>query len=317
MKELNANEEKPELTGKKFFFEARNEYELLVSIIFSYELYRNKGVMSCILNSSELFINNCVNKDLFNWIVFIEPRLLNNRFSKYLYLFYQYLFKKKEIKSVYVFHEVSPILFMKNNDFDICMIEHGMINYTELGKNNNINSLYLRLKKILKQRYVGETSRIKEIYFKNIENVPFALKHKAKRFELIDSYQGLSGMDKHKINKIFDINVSLELIKQDIRFCNLIITQPFSELKMMTEDEKVGMYKSYIPVEGAIIKPHPREKTQYKKLFKNCLVLSGKTPMELFYLNGIVFDTVVTVNSSAIDLIRYNKLVTINLNGVN
>ena len=83
----------------------------------------------------------------------------------------------------------------------------------------------------------------------------------------------------------------------------LILTQPFSEDRYISEEEKIAIYKEKIEKIGddnsVVIKTHPREATDYTKYFPNVTLLTSKAPIQLFSLCGAQFPNICTICSSA------------------
>lgn len=82
----------------------------------------------------------------------------------------------------------------------------------------------------------------------------------------------------------------------------LLITQPLSEDHIMSEDEKIAVFDSIIKQYGSdniIIKPHPREWTDYKKYFPNIEVFPKTAPFELLKLVAPKMNKVATFFSTA------------------
>lgn len=86
----------------------------------------------------------------------------------------------------------------------------------------------------------------------------------------------------------------------------LIITRPLAEDGICSEEDKIRMIGSMI--EGVdssdlVIKPHYRERTNYKEYFKGVTVLNGKFPIELFLLKfGGQFSKILSVGKSSVEL---------------
>ena len=79
----------------------------------------------------------------------------------------------------------------------------------------------------------------------------------------------------------------------------LVLSEPLCDLETRERIFK-DIIEEYGRVDGKmaniIIKPHPRDVLDYKKLFPEHIVLDGKFPMEILnYVKGLVFDKVVTV----------------------
>ena len=97
-----------------------------------------------------------------------------------------------------------------------------------------------------------------------------------------------------------------DLTKEEIdklkTYSVVILTQPFSEDRVLTEEEKVEMYReqiSSIDKSEIVIKPHPRETTDYNLYFPDTFVFNKKIPMELLNLLGIHFSVAYTVSSTS------------------
>ena len=83
----------------------------------------------------------------------------------------------------------------------------------------------------------------------------------------------------------------------------ILFTQPLSEDRIMTENEKINLYTKIIKKynqETLIIKTHPREKTNYRKIFPYILILDDIFPSEFFTLFNINFDRAITLFSTAV-----------------
>ena len=82
----------------------------------------------------------------------------------------------------------------------------------------------------------------------------------------------------------------------------LFVTQPLTEDGITSEDQKIELYKSIMSqydVEKVIIKPHPREKTDWKKVFPDVPVIPQILPAELLSLLLPKLDKMVTFFSTS------------------
>lgn len=90
----------------------------------------------------------------------------------------------------------------------------------------------------------------------------------------------------------------------------IIVTQPFSEDDVISEASKLDIYRKILDFinnnDSVVIKPHPREKTDYEKCFPGISVLKSKAPIQLFSLCGIKFQNICTVCSTAAYGFPYN-----------
>lgn len=93
----------------------------------------------------------------------------------------------------------------------------------------------------------------------------------------------------------------------------ILLTQALSEDGIFPEKEKIKFYHDLIAPYGAenvLIKPHPRETTDYTRLMPECLTMDKVVPFQLFSLLGLNFKTVVTVCSgSALSLQNSNTVI--------
>ena len=82
----------------------------------------------------------------------------------------------------------------------------------------------------------------------------------------------------------------------------LLLTQAFYEDNMCTEKEQIDIYSSILnryDTDQVLIKPHPRDRIEYKCFFPAVTTFDKVVPLQFLALLGIKFDTVVTVSSSA------------------
>ena len=122
-----------------------------------------------------------------------------------------------------------------------------------------------------------------------------------------DMFAKLSHQDKQLILQLFNSNIDVKKINH----CSILITQPFWEDgKMDSEQQKIDMYKNVIEKhmknDKVIIKPHPREKSDYLKCFENIDVIDKNFPIEiLLFYDSLVVDEIVTVASTSINLLNF------------
>ncbi len=107
-----------------------------------------------------------------------------------------------------------------------------------------------------------------------------------------------------KRNNILDIfGIERKMLEELKEKKWILLTQPFSEDKLISESSKIAMYKKIVDSisdkRNIVIKPHPREKTDYKLFFPEISVLTSKAPIQLFSLCGVRFYNVCTVCSTA------------------
>ena len=114
-----------------------------------------------------------------------------------------------------------------------------------------------------------------------------------------EMYDSLSLEDRRILVKAFLENIEqLEgLLKQASADLpkNLVLTEPLCSLDVREQIFK-DVIEEYCKDAVAIIKPHPRDELDYKKLFSDNIVIEGKFPMEVLNLiPEMNFDKVISV----------------------
>lgn len=188
---------------------------------------------------------------------------------------------------------------------DITLVEDGEQIYA------NYHSNYRDLvKKIFKLPLgYGRDKAVNSIEVQYPNRINSNLKNKTKLLNIIS----LQNIHKKEINVIFSVfGFSLDVLKS--KSFSILLTQPLSEDNFISEEEKVMLYKKiivdYMKGESIVIKVHPREKTDYKKLFSDCLIIPGYFPVELLNYAPVVINKGVTLFSSALNNLQKieNKL---------
>ena len=86
--------------------------------------------------------------------------------------------------------------------------------------------------------------------------------------------------------------------------------QPLSEDELLLETEKIEIYKKIIikySEENIVIKPHPRETTNYKNIFPKIEIIFENFPSEFLDLYDIKFEKIITLfSTAALNLARGN-----------
>ncbi|WP_156144609.1 glycosyltransferase family 52 [Vibrio hyugaensis] len=199
--------------------------------------------------------------------------------------------------NIFVDQSVIGQTFIKNGK-RVNLFEHGSGNYV-VGAYPN----HKFLKKIIgvTEGY-GRSNLVDVIYLQHPEKSPTDIKHKVKKLEIEKIFNNLTKEQKGIIFKLF--SVPLDLASGG----TIILTQPLSEDGFMPERKKIDIYKSMLNGNGTFyLKPHPREKTDYKRVLEsdNVIVIDKKFPFELINFIGIKFEKVMTVSSGAIYNFHY------------
>lgn len=243
-----------------------------------------------------------------------------NKFMDYIemYKYYKNIKNILEVnnffnKKIYLQDHLESSFYFLDKIEECFLIEDGLKNYDEVNllKINNMNEKIkyneIFKEKILKginkkYKILGLSEKIKKIYLTGITEIPELIKDKVEIINLKEKWEKLSFEEKEEILRIFDLKNS-DLIKwQKLENRILLITQPLSEDGIISEKEKIEIYKEIVEknkLENIMIKSHPREKTNYKNIFPNIELIEGKFPLEILMLLGINFKEVITIFSTA------------------
>ncbi len=211
-------------------------------------------------------------------------------------------------KIIYMQDNMSYSQFFLNHMEECYLLEDGFSNYKVTISKKKMKKGIKKIRDKFLKRYkyeyptFGLSEKIKKIYLTGIMEIPEIIKNKVEIINLREKWKNLSNEEKQEILDIFILKLedfnNLEKYTDKV----LIITQPLSEDKIISEEEKISIYKEIIDkysYGNVIIKIHPREKTDYKKIYSDIEIINGKFPLELLMLLGIYFKTVVTIFSTA------------------
>lgn len=131
-----------------------------------------------------------------------------------------------------------------------------------------------------------------------------------KKYTLVnlhDLWETSSASKQNLIRRMFEISDQILILPN--KCSTIIFSQPLMEDCKLSEDEMLEIYAPYIEKysnSGIAIKPHPRDKFQYRNFFPNIEMLECKAPMQLLSAMGISFKTAITVCSSAVSSMPEN-----------
>lgn len=219
--------------------------------------------------------------------------------------FIRYSFFKRKYKldllPVYGADHITGIgIILRKHEFNL--IEDGTINYDYKSYKRSLKNRIFSIPKF------GMCRNVKKIYLtKNISasnDIPSIIKAKVSIIDIKKIWNSLSNIQKSDILSLFGIDKYTMNSFFSKKYKYILFTQPLSEDGVISEREKVTIYskiiKKYSNINTFIIKPHPREITNYQKEFSNTLVLPEQFPSELLYLLGIDFEKVITLFSTAV-----------------
>lgn len=246
--------------------------------------------------------------------IVIKEKKSSNVFKSFIYQIY-FLLKIKNIcsknklhnKIVYGQDHIQGAQYFRKF-YKFYLLEDGVANYEdnlkkEKNKVNNIQKNFLRklVRKILLKDFdYGLSPNIQKIYLTGLASVPEEIAPKVEIINLKELWNKKTLEEQNEILDIFsfDLNIKEKIKGRDI----ILFTQPLSEDNIITEEEKLKIYSEIIKKyqkERLVIKTHPREKTNYKEIFKEYLILDNPFPFEILNLLDIKFNKAITLFSTA------------------
>ena len=273
-------------------------------------------------NPNDIFIfSNGVPKKVrnnINHIYFPDIKLFHSKDSLFKW-FYKNLVNA--IKQVYGVLRLRCIIFFKTRSKQVevygqghltfsyplyefensYIIEDGLGNYLDLKQPTKINPILNKIANFFGiyvfnlQEGFGTHENIKKVYLTK-NNFPLEIKNKVEVMDMDNLWDLKSSDEKKELLKLFNLNNIDEFGDNLV----LLLTEPFSEHNLLPFDEEIGIYKMFVSkYPDIIIKPHPREKKDYSKLFPNIQVINVPFPVELLKYVGINIDKIVTICSTA------------------
>lgn len=182
----------------------------------------------------------------------------------------------------------------------ITVIEDGLINYkfpTTLKRLEKLKTIFFG--RLYSADKFGDNDSTAEVILTGLEQVDFPAHMNIKYVSLDEMWSKLSDVEKTNISSIFNItSTDMERLSNKTE---ILFTQCLSEDNLVSEERKIEIYKELIKsvnLENLIIKPHPRETTDYENIFEGAVLFSKKIPMQLITLMGIKFKKCYTVCST-------------------
>lgn len=216
---------------------------------------------------------------------------------KYIY-WIKKLYRKNKIENIFGNDNLSQSNYLRNKKFVI--LEDGLTNYRPHRQTLKIKIKNFLLLDTISYTPYGYEKCIKKIYLTGLAAIPKEIAHKVELINLKELWDKKTLEEQNEILDIFSFDLD---IKEKIKGRDIILfTQPLSEDKTITEEEKVEIYSKIIKKyskDRLIIKTHPREKTNYKNIFKEYLVLNNSFPFEILNLLDIKFKKAITIFSTA------------------
>lgn len=243
-----------------------------------------KGNLSNVIFITEKEFADNFNLSLFKSVITYRVSRCNIYFLKILInklnLLMTKLKNRNELENInYVFGQ-RHILGMGLVKSDITVLEDGLQDYTyKKNCKDTIREIIYRLPSIKSQR-------IREYIITGINDIPDNIK-KPKIVELKNEWNKLNEFEKDKIMNLFNFSIDqLEGLSNSV----LIVTQPLSEDGIIKEEIKKKIYKILVEKNVSrrvLIKPHPRDNTDYSFVKKQAVIIDKRFPLEFAMLLGI------------------------------
>ena len=183
------------------------------------------------------------------------------------------------------------------------LIEDGLVNYGTLEYPHNFHPLFRRFINFFgfytKGFYecFGTHDNIKKVYLTKKE-CPMIIRDKCEYMDMNSLWAEKSSYEKNQILKFFNLDGLNEFLGLTAIF---LITGPLSEGGLLSLDEEIKIYEDLIKNyddEVIIIKPHPRERKNYREIFPDKIVIESYFPFELIKFLDIGVKKILTINSS-------------------
>ena len=274
-------------------------------VLLIYILLNNKDFKETLYITGENLIKNKEVKNIKILKISIFPNIINRVIN---YVYFSILLKGKQKYVVYGQDHLSASNFFVEK-YEFRVIEDGLSfnnDYiTRLKKNfsdeNRIKRFVRKLLKINCHHALDE--RIKKIYVSNLDTLSKEYsRKKIECFNINELWKDIGNSKKEEIKNFFNIDddVLHQTSYKDTHI--LLLTQPLSEDGYITEREKINIYSKIIKdnYKNILIKPHPRELTNYQNYFKNIILLDKDIPIELYSLLGMKFYKVVSLFSTSV-----------------
>ena len=161
---------------------------------------------------------------------------------------------------------------------------------------------------ILQVDYAGQEEQCRIIHLTGISKTDYIVPEKVRFCSLEEMWTKANKKKISLINTIYAFKKELLGYLDNKR---VLITQPLSEDKFLSEKEKMHLYSrimDYIGRDNLVIKKHPRDISNYDCC--NVESVTTNIPLQLLSLNGIRFSEAITISSTAVFDFNYPILVT-------
>lgn len=214
-------------------------------------------------------------------------------FFRFKFLCYQFNLNKENTAVWGADHITGAKFFLKR--FNFALLEDGTINYSPNAYKRSWKN------KLFSVPAYGMHTNVRKIYLTQSENIPDCIKDKVEVINVDELWNKKDYKEKMELLDILGVDVGRISILKDKSY--ILYTQPLSEDGIISEREKIQLYEKILAnydMNKIVIKPHPREKTDYQLFFKNIYVFYENIPSELLPLLGVRFEKAITLFSTAV-----------------
>lgn len=184
--------------------------------------------------------------------------------------------------------------FLRRAKNPLYVIEDGVDNYTfeDPAKNSPAD-------------WYGGTPKARKVFLTGMMPIPKTVADKAVVVNIAEMWSRKTEAARARIARIFGVAPATRFPKAENAL--LLVTQPFSEDGHICERGKIELFKKIVaqmlkPGMRLVVKPHPREKTDYRSVFPEATFFEASVPVELMGCLGLDCSnlTVVTISSGAV-----------------
>ena len=211
------------------------------------------------------------------------------------------------IRFLALLYKKTPLYLVSNHYFlhffdKVTMIEDGLINYiyeTDFRVLPRTNACKMRLLGPMYPDY-GYSEKVGKIYLTGVRPIPAALEERAEVIDIRRLWEQKSKVEQQEITGLFLPDGADALLSSGREV--VLMTQPLSEDGLVTEAEKVNIYKALAAgydEKKLIVKSHPRERTDYSAYFPGAMIIDRFCPMELLVFIGLKVKTALSFYSTA------------------
>ena len=300
-------------------------YHLLIAIIKNIKFKeKNQLIIAASYNNNRLandkkLIERIKERKIFNDVIIFDyskeqlKYTSNNRvvFQIKQYLLFLKIYKKYDFnfsnyENIFMFNDLGLIgKIINRKKIKYYLIEDGLDCFEKNTSYSKKSKIYRLIKKILYgYSELGDSKNIISIEVNSKEKLNNYRK-KFIEYPKKKLFESLTQEEKKEIIYIFLPDLNFKELKDS----SLLITQPLHMDNLLkTEAEQINIYKyiikKYLQNQKIIIKVHPRDTIDYKKYFKNSVILDTPFPIEILnFIEELKFKKVISISSTSINFI--------------